>query len=205
MGSFIIANLASQTDIEQVLEKLVSGPAIDILIHNAGINAAGRFVDIPLEQQQTVVDVNLLAPMLLTAGLLNRKKILEGGTLVFLSSLSHFVSYPGAATYAATKDGLASYARSLSVSLAGKNISVLSVFPGPTRTAHARRYSPDNRTEHKRMPPNVLAQKIYNSVATGKRMLVPGFGNRFFALCGRYLPGIVELAMRKAIFDKLSD
>ena len=202
-ASFIIANLASESDINNILEQLNSGPPIDVLIHNAGINAVGRFVDIPLAQQQVVIDVNFLAPMLLTAGLLKLDKIPEGGFLVFLSSLSHYVSYPGAATYAAGKDGLASYARSLSVSLAGQKIHVLTVFPGPTRTAHARRHSPDNSTEHRRMPPDVLAQKIYRAVQNRHRILIPGVGNKFFAFCGRYFPAIVETAMKKAIFDKL--
>ena len=200
--SFIIANLASENDIVQILEQLNASPPIDVLIHNAGINAVGRFVDIPQEQQQAVVDINFLAPMLLTAGLLKQDKICNGGSLVFLSSLSHYVSYPGAATYAAAKDGLASYARSLSVSLAGQKIHVLTVFPGPTRTAHARRYSPDNSTEHRRMPPDVLAQKIYRAVNKRRRILVPGISNWFFAFCGHYFPTITETAMRKTIFDK---
>ena len=86
--------------------------------------------------------------MLLTAALLKADRIAKGASIVFISSLAHYTSYPGAATYAATKSGLASYARSLSIALAPQNIHVTTVFPvqraqpmrGVTaRTTHAKK------------------------------------------------------------------
>jgi short-subunit dehydrogenase len=135
-----------------------------VFIHNAGINAVGRFSEVGVEDQERVVAVNLQAPMVLTAELLKAKHVCEGGSLVFVSSLSHYVSFPGASVYAATKSGLASYARSLSVALVPSNVHVMTVFPGPTRTAHARRYSPDNSREEKRMVPEELAERIFRGV-----------------------------------------
>ena len=149
--------------------------------------------------------VNLTAPLLLTAGLLRADRLRPGGSVVFISSLSHYASYPGAAVYAATKDGVASYARSLRVALAPQKIHVLTVFPGPTRTAHAHRYSPDNSREAKRMPPTLLADQILQAVERRQWTLIPGWGNRFFALASRLLPGVVEGVMRKTIYEKVRD
>ncbi len=201
--SFIIADLSQKDGIDHILTILEAEPATDIFIHNAGINAVGHFGRLDLAPQQRVVQINLLAPMRLTAGLLRRDKLRPGGSLVFISSLSHYASYPGAAVYGATKDGLAAYARSLSVALAGSQTHVLTVFPGPTRTAHARRYSPDNSHEARRMPPEQVADQIFQAVQKRQRLLIPGLGNRLTALVGRYIPGLVELAMRKIIFDNL--
>ncbi|MCY4352785.1 MAG: SDR family NAD(P)-dependent oxidoreductase, partial [Gemmatimonadetes bacterium] len=156
----LIADLRSEEDIARILTKL-QGKAIDVLIHNAGINAVGRFSDIDIENDEHVIAVNFYAPMLLTAALLKADLIAKDASIIFISSLSHYTSYPGAATYAATKSGLASYARSLSIALAPQNIHVTTVFPGPTRTAHARRYSPHNTREEKRMPPEKLAHHIF--------------------------------------------
>ena len=141
---------------------------------------------------------------MLTAELLRAERIEPGGTLVFVSSLSRFVAYPGAASYAASKDGLASYARSLSVSLAPKNVNVLTVYPGPTRTEHARRHSPPGSSEAKRMPPAELAARIRRAVEARKRVLIPGAANRVFAALGHVAPGITERALKKAILDKLA-
>jgi short-subunit dehydrogenase len=112
-----------------------------------------------------------------------------------MSSLSHFVGYPGASVYAATKDGIASYAWSIRQELRSDNIHVLSVYPGPTRTAHARRYSVDNTHEHKRMHPDELARQIYKCVANRRRTLVPGLSNGVMAGFGKWLPGIAERVM----------
>lgn len=200
---FVIADLGTEVGVTHLLESLSDEPAIDVLIHNAGINAVGGFGQVELARQEAVIKVNLLAPMLITTALLKAKKFKLESTLVFISSLSHFVSYPGAASYAASKDGLASYARSLSVALSGSKINVLTVYPGPTKTAHARRYSPDNSRQERRMPPEVLANQIFSGVQTGQRLLIPGLGNRLFAWFGWSFPRLTEWVMRQVIFEKL--
>ena len=124
--------------------------------------------------------------------------------MAFISSLSHFVSYPGAAVYAASKDGIAAYARSLALALTPQQMHVLTVFPGPTRTEHARRYSPDNSREGRRMPPEQLAQQILVAVQRRHRMLIPGLGNRLFARFGHWFPHQSEQIMRRIILDKLT-
>jgi len=80
---------------------------------------------------------------------------------------------------------------------------VLTVFPGPTRTAHARRYSPDNRREGRRMPPDVLAAQIVQAVQQGRSWLIPGWGNRVAAVVGVVAPRLMEQIMRRAILDRL--
>ena len=182
---------------------LTGGPPLDVLIHNAGISAVGPFVDSDLAAQQAVLSVNLEAPLVLTAAILQRAHLSAHGTIVFLSSLSHFVSYPGAAVYAASKDGLAAYARSVAVALSPAGIHVLSVFPGPTRTAHARRYSPDNRREARRMAPDLLASQIFNAIRLRRKRLIPGWGARLAAIGAQVAPRIFEALMRRAIFDKI--
>ena len=199
---FVIADLRSEADIARVLPELLQKP-IDVLIHNAGINAVGRFPNISIENHEYVIALNLYAPMLLTAALLKADLIAKGASIVFISSLSHYTSYPGAATYAATKSGLASYARSLSIALAPQNIHIMTVFPGPTRTAHARLHSPHNTREEKRMLPEKLAHHIFRGIKKKKNLIVPGATNRMLALLGKWCPPMMEYAMRKMILEKL--
>ena len=222
---FVIADLRSDSGIAQALSELIQGKAIDVLIHNAGINAVGRFFDINTEDHEKVIALNLYAPMLLTAALLKADLIAKGASIAFISSLSHYTSYPGAATYAATKSGLASYARSLSIALAPQNIHVMTVFPGPTRTAQARRHSPHNTNsdrlytrphrdqarrhsphntrEEKRMPPKTLAHHIFRGVQKKKHLIIPGATNRMLAILGKWCPPMMAYAMRKVILEKL--
>lgn len=197
------ANLGVASDLRKLATTLINGPAIDLLIHNAGINCVGPFATSDIAAQQAVLDINLKAPFQLTAALLHANKIARGGTIVFISSLSRWVGYPGAAGYAASKDGLASYARSLAVALAPQGIHVLTVCPGPTRTAHARRYSPDNTHETRRMSPDILAMAINHAVKHHQRTLIPGLGNQLSATLGRWAPSLAEWAMQKTLWEKI--
>ena len=197
------ADLADRDAVDGLAVVLANEPAFDVVIHNAGISHVGAFEHSDLDAQRAVIRVNLEAPLVLTAALLRANRVAEGGAIVFVSSLSHYVGYPGASVYAATKDGLAAYARSLSVALAPEGIHVLRVFPGPTRTEHARRYSPEGSDESKRMSPDEVARRIVAAVGRKKPVLVPGAGNKVFAAAGRVVPGVTERALRKALFEKL--
>ncbi len=198
----IALDLASRPGLVHALDELATGLPIDVLVHNAGISAVGRFTASPLTPVQHVIDVNLAAPLLLTAGLLQRDVLAQHATIVLMSSLSHYASYPGAAVYAATKDGLTAYGRSLSAYLLPRGGRVLTVFPGPTRTDHARRYSPDNTREGRRMAPEALADAIYVALNRKQRILIPGGGNRIAAILSRIVPGMVERLMRRTLLDR---
>ncbi len=84
---FVFADLSCDAGIARAHDQLVSMVPIDVLIHNAGINAVGRFSDVSLEAQERVTKVNFYAPMAVTARLLEANRIVPGGFLVFVSSL----------------------------------------------------------------------------------------------------------------------
>ncbi|MFO7776084.1 MAG: SDR family NAD(P)-dependent oxidoreductase, partial [Candidatus Hydrogenedentota bacterium] len=201
-AEFYTEDLSDPAATERAVEAARAGGPVDLVVHNAGINAVGRFDVLPLEDQKAVIAVNLQAPLLLTAGLLQAGLLHQDARFVFMASLSCYVGYPGAAAYAASKDGLAAYARALSVAL-GPRRRVLTVFPGPVRTAHAERYSPDNSRADRRMPPETLAAFVDEALARNKRVLIPGGGNRAVARLARIWPAPFELLMRRAILDKL--
>ena len=201
--NFITADLANPTQVQSTIEALTQLPPIDILINNAGISAAGYFSHLDLDTQLKVIDVNFTAPLLLTIGLLSQKQLTAEAQAVFVSSLSYYVSYPGAAVYAATKDGLASFASSLHVD--GRHPAKMTVvYPGPTRTVHARRYSPDNSKEGNRMPPEKVAEAIFDGATKKRFTILPGGGAKLFAFLGRVAPRLMEKAMEKMILAKFS-
>ena len=194
-------DLGDQQALAALVQKLDS--RIDVLIHSAGINLVGRFFSSDITKAKAVLDVNLRAPVQLTHLVLQKDLMHKESAVIFISSLSHYVSYPGAAVYAASKDGLSAYARSLSAELKPLGIHVMTVFPGPTRTPHAAEHSPDNSREEARMPPEVLAQLIYTSLKRKRYKLLPGLSNKVFALIGQQFPLITERVMIRSILDKL--
>lgn len=173
----------------------------DLVVHNAGISSSGHFEKLSTTEQERVVRLNLEVPMLLTQTLTAGRWLPDESGIIFISSLSHFCSYPGASVYAGTKDGIAHFARSL-----GWNTRrVLTVFPGPTRTAHARRYSPDNSRESARMSPERLADFIYRAQQRGARTLLPGWRAKLTAFLGSLFPSITERLMDRLLLQKFEN
>lgn len=201
--AFVVVDLSKSSEIARVVDEVNKGPSIDLLVQNAGINETGAFQEIDPGLYGRLIDVNLNAPMVLTSELLSRQKIAGKGTIVFVSSLSYYTGYPGAAVYAATKNGIASYARSLSVALASQDINVLTVFPGPVRTAHAKLHSPNPSLELRRMTPEELTEKIFRAVKSRRHVLIPGFKNCVAARLGQWFPGLTDRTMRKVILEKM--
>lgn len=176
-------------------------PPLGAVFHCAGISAVGPFERIPFEPQREVLEVNLLAPMRLTLALKRQGRLARGAPLVFLCSLSCFVGYPGASVYAASKDGLAHFARSLR--RAWPEHPVVSVYPGPTRTPHAARYSPPGSSDRDRMPPEQVARAIVAGLESGARELIPGWRNRLFAAIGRLWPELPRAVLRRTLYPRL--
>ncbi len=198
-AQFILADLSQPNFLDGLLPNL---PPVDVLVNNAGISAVGAFEQIDWQRQQRVLDVNLRAPIQLTTAILKHNLLKPNGSVVFVSSLSHYVGYPGAAVYAASKDGLATYARNLHITLKKQNQHVLVVFPGPTRTAHASRYSPNNTRESKRMSPETLAVYIVHATESRKEKLFPGAAG-IMAFFGLWFPALAERVMKRSLFDIL--
>jgi len=197
-----LCDLSSAKAIQAMIDSLCE-PQFDLVILNAGISATGRFEEIPSTAYENLINVNVQAPILIIAALVKGRRISSGGNLVCISSLSHAVGYPGASVYAATKDALAIYANSIRRPFAKQGIRVLTVFPGPVRTAQAERHAPPGANAQKRMAPHVLAAKILKAARGGKKVLYPGN----VAAMGRFLGGIAPRMatrlMKRAIYDKL--
>ena len=88
------------------------GP-IDIVVNNAGIETAGQFHTTAEDDLARVLDVNLMAPMLLTRALLPGMIERGRGHVVNISSGAGKVGVPYAASYSASKHGLVGLTHSL--------------------------------------------------------------------------------------------
>ena len=199
------SRLVDMNDLETVrlLADRPGSEPFDLVILNAGISATGKFEEIPADAYDRLLNINLRAPLILASGLVAGGHIAAKGKIVFISSLSYAVGYPGASVYAASKDAIAVYAKSIRKAFKRRNVGVLTVFPGPVKTAHAEKYSPKGSSADKRMEPEKLAHMILKAAASRRAELYPGFAAQMAAFGGRLAPNLMMKLMRKAIFDKL--
>jgi len=199
----IACDLSDRVSVDRLLDELSAGADFDLVIHNAAASATGKFEKIPFEIHHKLMRLNAETPMVLTAGLAAAGKLKAGGRVAFVSSLSHFTGYPGAASYAASKDAIAVYARSIRKPFAKQGIKVSCVFPGPMRTGQAERHSPPGANAEKRMPPEFAARYILQGISLGLRTITPGGGPKVFSWFGRIAPWASDRVMRKIIHEKL--
>lgn len=200
---FIATDLADAGAVDRLPAGLVGLGPFDLVIHSAGVSATGRFERIPSEAYERLIAVNVEAPLALAADMLAAGCYARRANLVFIASLSHATGYPGAAVYAASKDALAIYARSIRKPFARSGIAVTCVFPGPVRTGHAARHAPPGALERRRMAPERLAALVLSAAARGRADVYPGVAARLCAIAGRLAPDAVTAAMRRLVFDKL--
>ncbi|KAH7419720.1 putative short-chain dehydrogenases/reductase [Cadophora sp. MPI-SDFR-AT-0126] len=106
------------------------GKAVDILVSNAGYGK--RIVDIwdiPLEEFEHTINVNLRASFILVKGVVEGMKAQRWGRIIFMSSIAAMGGGINGCHYASSKGGLTSMMRNLSSHLVKHNISVNDVSP----------------------------------------------------------------------------
>ncbi len=150
-----------------------------------------------------IIAVNAIGPMIMASLLIGNNAMAKGSTMVFMSSLSHQTGYPGAASYAASKDALAVYAKSVAKEFANHKVNVMRVFPRPINTNMAQRHAPKDANAKKRMPAEKVATQILNAARKGSDVLYPDNVSRLVAVASTIMPRAMTKLMRRIIFEKL--
>ncbi len=159
-GASVIINGRSQTAVDEAVERIRSQtqqgtvvgyagdlsradaaeelvrrhPGIGILVNNLGIFEAKAFEDIPDEDWLRFFDVNVLSGVRLARLVLPEMKRANWGRIIFISSESAVQIPTEMIHYGVTKTAQLAVSRGLAESVAGTNITVNSVLPGPTKS-----------------------------------------------------------------------
>lgn len=115
---------------------------VDVLVNNAGWFPVQPFEEITAEDYRKVLDINLVAPAMLTRALLPLMKGRGWGRIVNIGSGSIYGGVPGQVHYTSAKAGIIGMTRSLAREFGGEGITANIVAPGLTLTAKAREILP---------------------------------------------------------------
>ncbi|PXX00266.1 3-oxoacyl-ACP reductase [Mycolicibacterium moriokaense] len=131
-GTALTLDVTADDAVDKITEHLranYDGRA-DILVNNAGITRDKLLANMDDARWDSVVAVNLLAPLRLTEGLVDNGTIGEGGRVIGLSSMAGIAGNRGQTNYAATKAGMIGLTDALAPVLADKAITINAVAPG---------------------------------------------------------------------------
>jgi len=106
----------------------------DVLVNNAGVGVAGRIDNIPRDMWESLMQLNLLAPMRLCNAFLPGMVARNSGHIVNISSLAGWVGSHGLSAYCASKYGLRGFGEALAADLEETNIAVTNIYPCFSRT-----------------------------------------------------------------------
>ena len=135
------------TDFKQcktVIDKIVKEfGRIDVLINNAGITRDAVFHKMSKQQWDEVLRVNLDGMFNVTRQVVEVMRNQESGRIINISSVNAQKGQFSQANYAASKEGIYGFTKSLAQELMVKNITVNSISPGYVNTRLMQGIRPD--------------------------------------------------------------
>ena len=193
-------DLAAPNAVEQVAEWANSQTQeLAVLVNNAGYGLWGRFEELGLAEQQSMLQLNMHVPVALTHRLLPALRHQKKAFILNVSSTAAYQAVPTLTLYAASKAFLLSFSRGLRYELRGSGVSVTCLSPGATTTDFADRAGMSaglQETANKvSMTPEQVAQAGIAAMLAGEAELIPGALNKVSA----HLTGLVPKALTEKI------
>lgn len=134
-SSYLAGDLGEPGFAEQVIQRtLARYGRVDVLINNAGISKHKQIYHMSAAEAEDVMRINFMSCVRTTLAAIPAMLQGGGGTIVNVSSFAAKVAPPREAVYAASKAAMNSFSEGLWNDLAGSNIHVAVINPGPIDT-----------------------------------------------------------------------
>ena len=141
-GLMLQADVSDSSDCRRVVEATVERfGGVDILFNNVGIQPPASYVnveDTPEAMWDRIIGVNLKSCFLMSKYAIPEMRKRCGGVIINTASVQGLQSQPLVPPYAASKGGILSLTRQMSLDYAKDNIRVLAVCPGSIDTPMLR-------------------------------------------------------------------
>ena len=175
-------DLTGQGMAERLYETVkADGHVIDVLVNNAGIGTIGATEQIPVEKDEALMVLNMMAPVVLTKLFLQDMYARKSGKILNVCSVGAYQPGPYTATYYASKSFLLSYTKAVRVEAKQHGVSVCALCPGTTVTDFFERAG--SKTPKGAMSAEAVADYGYKHFVRGKEEIIPGLAFRLMKLC----------------------
>jgi short-subunit dehydrogenase len=171
---------------------------LDMLVNVAGNSPFGPFEAETAEDLDTLVALNVLAPMQLSRAAVAHFKTQGSGHLVNVGSIFGSIGFPHFAAYSATKFAMRGLSQALRRELAGTGIDVTYVAPRATKTRQTGAYA--DMVEATKMhldEPRDVAAQIVRAIAKRSKDVYLGGPESVFVRLNAWLPRLVDRLMAK--------
>lgn len=193
-----VADLTQPGDLQNLSEQAAVW-GCNVLVHNAGLPAFGRLQDETPERLMALMQTNLLAPMLLTRGLLPHLLAQPAAQVICVGSTLGAIGLPGYAAYSASKFGLRGFAQALRRELAETPVAVQYLGPRATQTA----FNSEAAEAHNRATgtasdtPQRVAAELVALLQSGAGERFIGFPEKFAARLNGLAPALLDGSFKR--------
>jgi NAD(P)-dependent dehydrogenase (short-subunit alcohol dehydrogenase family) len=141
-ASYVRCDVARPEDVASAVKSaLQAHRRIDVLVNNAGVVDDAPFLDLPLDELDRVLSINLRGAFLM-AQAVARQMVKQGrpevggsaGSIVNMSSINERFGLPDHVAYSMSKGGISQLTKAMAVALAPRGIRVNAVGPGTIDT-----------------------------------------------------------------------
>ena len=169
----------------------------DLAINSAGIQIAKTFLELPEEEFNRVVNINLLGSRNFAAAVLPLMK--SGGQLALVASLAGLVTNYTYAAYCASKHGVVGLAGALRIEFKPRNIAISVICPPEILTAmvveELKTMDPitkELKSFADTIPLESACDEMLKGISKKKFMIIPGAKARFTWRLSRWAPWLLE-------------
>jgi len=172
---------------------------IDILVNAAGINPFGVFAEQDEALLQKTLEINMLAPVMLTRAVLPVLLQQGSGQIVNIGSTFGSIGFAWFAAYSASKFALRGFSQALRRELADTGIGVSYIAPRAVKTAlnSAQVYDMAQVVKMNMDDPDRVAVRILEAIRQRRKECYIGFPESLFVRINAVLPGLVDRALRR--------
>jgi short-subunit dehydrogenase len=162
---YLAGDLAERGFAERVVDETVARHGrLDVLVNNAAVSKHKQIYHLSADEAEWVMRVNFLSSMWMTMAAIPYMLRQGAGTIVNVSSFAAKVAPPREAVYAASKAAMNAFSEGLWNDLAGSNIHVAIVNPGPIDTEIWLKEDEPVAYQGRKWPPEVVTNVIFEAI-----------------------------------------
>ncbi len=185
-----MTNMDAHKALAQRLER--EKPQIQVLINDAGAAGGAPFEQMELDHMLKIIDLNCKGATAITKTCL--PYVVDGGTILKVSSTSAFVPNTNLIVYCASKSYVSALCLGLREELRHRRINVCAVCPGLMLTETSRKGDMIELTDgQKRLPvidPQVAAVKSLRAAKRGRAVYTTGAPYKAYRLLAKLVPHV---------------
>jgi uncharacterized protein len=172
---------------------------------NAGHGQGGAFVDIDLEDELSIIDLNIVSTVRLAKLVLRDMVAGDEGRVLVTSSIASTMPGSFQAVYNASKSFLQSFTEALQNELKDTGVTLTSLMPGPTETDFFERADMADDTKvgtSKKDDPAQVARQGFEALMAGKdRVVGGGLKTKVQEAAGKAMPDKLKAAMHRQMAE----